>query len=94
LTTINKLKVIEQLVNGVLEKKIAEEFGIGWQTVPDIKKQKDSIKTLALKFYVLSDKSSVSNGYEKSQKECCWKKPYWSGIHSNDQVALACVELS
>jgi FixJ family two-component response regulator len=29
LTTINKLKVIEQLVNGVLEKKIAEEFGIG-----------------------------------------------------------------
>jgi hypothetical protein len=61
LTTINKLKVIEQLESGVPGKKVAEEFGIGQQTVSDIKKQRESIKTFALKFDVGSDKSSVSN---------------------------------
>jgi DNA-binding NarL/FixJ family response regulator len=30
---INKLKVIEQLENGVSGKRIAEKFGIGQQTV-------------------------------------------------------------
>jgi Trp operon repressor len=61
LTIINKLKVIEQLESGVSGRKIAEKFGIGQQTVSDIKKQKESIKTFALKFDVASDKSSVSN---------------------------------
>jgi transposase len=61
LTIINKLKVIEQLENGVSGKKIAQEFGISQQTVSDIKKQKESIKTFALKFDVGNDKSSVSN---------------------------------
>lgn len=61
LTIINKLKVIEQLENGVSGKKIAQEFGISQQTVSDIKKQKESIKTFALKFDVGNNKSSVSN---------------------------------
>jgi hypothetical protein len=33
LTVTNKLKVIEQFENGVREKKTAEEFDIGQQTV-------------------------------------------------------------
>jgi hypothetical protein len=41
--------VIEQLENGVPGNKIVEEFGSGQQTVSDIKKQKESIKTSALK---------------------------------------------
>jgi hypothetical protein len=61
LTISNKLKVIEKLENGVPGKKIAEEFGISQQTVSDIKKQKESIKSFALKFDVGSDKSGVSN---------------------------------
>jgi transposase len=61
LTISNKLKVIEKLENGVSGKKIAAEFGISQQTVSDIKKQKESIKSFALKFDVGSDKSSVSN---------------------------------
>jgi predicted DNA-binding protein YlxM (UPF0122 family) len=56
---INKLKVIEQFENGVPGKRIAKEFGIGQQAVSDIKKQKKSVKTFALKFNVDSDKSSV-----------------------------------
>jgi Mg2+ and Co2+ transporter CorA len=42
--------VIEQLENCVPGKKIAEEFGIDQETVSDIKKQKESMKTYALKF--------------------------------------------
>lgn len=61
LTINNKLRVIEQLENGVPGKKIAEEFGISQQTVSDIKKQKESIKSFALKFDVGNDKSSASN---------------------------------
>jgi hypothetical protein len=61
LTVIHKLKVIEQLENGVPGKKIAEEFGTDQQIVSDITEQKESIKTFALKFDVGSDKSSVSN---------------------------------
>jgi hypothetical protein len=42
---------MEQLEKMVfLKKKIAEEFGIGQQTVSGIKKQKEPIKTFALKF--------------------------------------------
>jgi hypothetical protein len=37
---INKLTVIEQIKNGVPGKIIAKEFGLGQQTVSDIKKQK------------------------------------------------------
>jgi hypothetical protein len=40
LTVINKLKVMEQLENGVPAKYNAEEFDTGQQTVSDIKKQK------------------------------------------------------
>jgi predicted XRE-type DNA-binding protein len=53
--------VIEQLENGFPGKKIAEQFGISQQTVSDIKKKKESIKTFALNFDVENDESSASN---------------------------------
>jgi hypothetical protein len=72
LTIINKLKVIEQLENGVLGKKLLKNLVLA-NRLSDIKKQKESIKT----FDVGSDKGSVSNRQTlKNQKKCCWKKLY------------------
>jgi hypothetical protein len=48
---------MEQPDNQVPGNKKCEEFDIGQQTVPDIKKQKESVKTFASKFDVRSDKA-------------------------------------
>jgi hypothetical protein len=62
LTIIKKLKVIEQLENGVPVKKMLMLKNLVLASrLSDIKIEKEYIKTFALKFDVGSDKSSVSN---------------------------------